>query len=146
MSSNFQASLKKKTPYTSTQGQVYDLQEIFDRLNSLYFNDRIVAELAWMDPTRPKVDRKTFIFARYCPVNLRIVVNRKLDHPRIPSYCIEQVMHHEMLHQKHGGVRINNRTYFHTRAFRAEERRYEKFALAESFQNSYLPTLLDDWT
>jgi predicted metal-dependent hydrolase len=63
-------------------------------------------------------------------VHEAIVISRSLDRPDIPEFLIEYVLYHEMLHLKHQPRIVNGRRMYHTPAFRAEERRFERFEQA----------------
>jgi predicted metal-dependent hydrolase len=56
----------------------------------------------------------------------------KLDSPEVPEWFVEYIMFHEMLHIKHRARIINGRRYYHTPAFRAEEKSYPKYQQFQS--------------
>jgi hypothetical protein len=62
-----------------------------------------------------------------------IVISRSLDNADVPEFFVEFVLYHEMLHMKHQPRLVNGRRVYHTPAFRADERRFERYdnAMAE---------------
>jgi predicted metal-dependent hydrolase len=128
------ASTKKvrgrKTPLL-TDGDIYDLDELFDEVNDKYFNNSIrKPNLTWSS-------RKTYrVLGHHDATQDKIVISRSLDTPETPRYIVEYVMFHEMLHVKHPTVTINGRRYNHTSAFRADERKFPKYHAAERWIES----------
>ena len=111
----------------TAQGEFYDLQEIFDRVNQDYFQGKIEQpHLSW---SATHTCRK---FGHYEPSRHRIVLSRTLDQLEVPAYVIDFVMYHELLHIKHGEIWENGRCRVHTPAFRKEERQFRQYEQAET--------------
>ncbi len=51
----------------------------------------------------------------------KIVVSSILDSSNVPSYVVEHVLYHELLHKYHSGKWVNGRMYCHTTEFRGSE-------------------------
>ena len=106
---------------TSPQGKAYDLEEIFAELNARYFAGRLTRpQLSWS----PRRTRR--ILGHHDHVHGTIIISRTLDSPRIPRMVVEYVLYHEMLHVAHPPKTAAGRTIYHSRQFRADERRFEK--------------------
>jgi len=104
---------------TSAQGRVYDLDKMFQRLNRRYFDGEIER------PTLTWSQRRTRrIMGHHDAAHDTIVVSKTLDATDVPEWFVEYVLYHEMLHIKHPARLIKGRRYYHTNAFRAEERRF----------------------
>lgn len=118
---------QKGRKFISTfEGEVYDLKEIFDRLNNLYFQNSI------QKPTLTWSQKKTFrILGHHDAAHETIVVSKSLDDRRVPPFVVDFVVFHEMLHIFHPTVYRNNRRYNHTPQFRADERKFVHFEDAE---------------
>jgi hypothetical protein len=113
---------------SATQGHAYNLDEIFNQVNRAYFKEKLSKpQLAW---SQSFTQRK---YGHYEPSRDRVVLSRTLDNPKIPSYVVEFVMYHELLHKHHGEVWLNGRQRVHTPAFRKDERQFKQYALAEAF-------------
>ena len=112
---------------TSARGEAYDLNVIFERLNLLYFENKLPKPvLSWSA-------RKTYrILGHHDSTHETIIVSKSLDSSKIPAYVVEYVVYHEMLHVFHPTTHRNGRRYNHTPAFRRDER---KFAFYEEAEN-----------
>jgi hypothetical protein len=113
---------------TSSQGSVYDLDEIFDRLNAQYFRESIAKPvLTWSV-------RKTFrILGHHDATHDHITISRSLDSLTVPRYVVEYVVFHEMLHIHHPTKHVNGRRYNHTPAFKRDERKFAHYTEAEKW-------------
>ncbi len=111
-----------------TRGDHHDLQAIFDRLNHDYFADEpIVATIRWgVRRHRPKW-RRTVSLGQYVFEERCIILSASLDRWWVPSFVVEFVIYHEMLHQKHHYTVVNGKHQFHTRAFRVEEGTFAQY-------------------
>ncbi|MFH1108290.1 MAG: hypothetical protein V1790_03700 [Planctomycetota bacterium] len=70
-------------------------------------------------------------FGHYDPLRDELMVSATLDYREVPSYVVDFVVHHELLHEKHGATWQNGRQAVHTPAFRADERRFAECEAAE---------------
>ena len=117
----------RKTPLLP-DGDIYDLDEVFQDVNIKYFNNSIRRpNLSWST-------RKTFrVLGHHDATQNKIVISRSLDTPETPRFIVEYVMFHEMLHIKHPTITINGRRYNHTAAFRFDEERFPFYRAAEKW-------------
>ncbi len=111
---------------TTSKGLVYDLDQIFEDLNSRYFRDLIPKPaLTWSA-------RKTYrILGHHDATHGHITISRSLDSAEVPHYVVEYVVFHEMLHIAHPTKHLNGRRYNHTPAFRRDEKKFEYFEESE---------------
>ncbi|MBN2393501.1 MAG: hypothetical protein JXR84_22400 [Anaerolineae bacterium] len=112
----------------NTLGQYYDLAAVFDRVNAAYFGETLSPpRLTW---NKTLTHRK---FGHYQTSTDTVVLSLSLDAAAVPSYVVEFVMYHELLH-KHLGVKlVNGRRYAHTPEFRDAERRFAQYEQAKAF-------------
>jgi hypothetical protein len=107
------------------QGQHFDLEKMFDKLNARYFAGGL---------ERPHIGWSTRKWRRqfgcYDPGPNQILLNSRMDHPRVPSVAVEYVLYHEMLHVKHPTRRSGCTLLAHSPEFRAAEKRFPEFARA----------------
>jgi hypothetical protein len=61
------------------------------------------------------------------------VMNKRLDHAEVPSYAVEFILYHEMLHVKHPLRAAACGLQAHSPEFRAEEKRFAHYARARKF-------------
>ena len=111
---------------TTHDGEIYDLHELFNTLNSRYFGGRLAKPvLTWSA-------KKTYrILGHHDATHDTIVVSRSLDTADTPRYVVEYIVFHEMLHIHHPTVHHNGRRYNHTPAFRRDEEKFRYYAEAE---------------
>jgi hypothetical protein len=113
-----------------TRGMAYDLADSFDRVNREYFAGQMPRPfLGW---SRTITGRK---YGHYDFIHNRICISVALDRPDVPVHVLDHVMHHELLHKKHGFEFQGNRQHAHTPAFRAEEKQFKQYQEACAFLN-----------
>ncbi|PKK85769.1 MAG: hypothetical protein CVT48_04025 [Thermoplasmata archaeon HGW-Thermoplasmata-1] len=110
-----------------TAGAHYDLDILFDGINVCYFGGELPKpKLTWSA-------RRTYrSFGHHDPAMETIVISRTLDDGSVPLFVVEYVLYHEMLHKKLGHIYSNSdsgspRRMVHTREFREEEKKFEKY-------------------
>ena len=107
---------------SSAQGDVYDLDKMFSKINRRYF------ESSLEKPTITWSQRKTrTILGHHDRVYETITISKSLDSTQVPEWFVEFILYHEMLHIKHAARMIKGRRYYHTAAFRTDERRFAKY-------------------
>ncbi len=111
---------------SSAQGSVYDLDRMFSKLNRRYFDSNLEKPaLTWSQ-------RKTrSILGHHDRVYETITISKSLDSTQVPEWFVEYILYHEMLHIKHAARMINGRRYYHTTAFRLDERRFARYEEAQ---------------
>ncbi len=113
---------------TSSSGRIYDLGKIFRRLNRRHFDEGLqVPTLTWSRR------RAWSILGHHDSAHDTITISKTLDSRDVPEWFVEYILFHEMLHIKHPARIINGRRYYHTPAFRAEERSYPKYQQAQEW-------------
>ena len=113
---------------SSAQGEVYDLDRMFTKLNRKYFGGRI------SKPTMTWSQRRTrSILGHHDHVYDSITISKTLDSEEVPEWFVEYILYHEMLHIKHPARLINGRRYYHTSAFRLDERRFPHYEQAQKW-------------
>jgi len=125
-------------------GQVHNLLEHFDAINHRYFKGAISAEIGWGQAGTPQRRRRRSItFGSYDHRARRIVLHPVLDVVTVPALVVARVVHHEMLHAKHGESRdAGGRRVVHSKAFRAEEATFDGAAEADAWIERHLDALL----
>jgi len=107
------------------QGQHFNLEELFDALNGKYFRGALQKpHIGW------SIRRWRRQFGCFDPGPNQILLNRCLDHPRVPRCAVDYVLFHEMLHLKHPTRRSGCTLVSHSREFREEEKRFNEFERA----------------
>jgi len=112
----------------SARGHFYDLEAIFEELNTRFFHGLMARpRLSW-SPTKTRR-----ILGHYDPAHNAIIISRIFDHPAMPRYVLEYVLYHEMLHLKHPVRMRGSRRCVHSAEFQEEEKRFPRVAEAEGF-------------
>ena len=117
----------RKMISTST-GRVYDLEKLFRRLNRRHFDGALqMPTLTWSQR------RARSILGQHDRAHDTITISKILDSQDVPEWFVEYILFHEMLHIKHAARIIKGRRYYHTPAFRAEERNYPRYEQAQEW-------------
>ncbi len=117
--------LRGRKHLRGAHGKNYDLERIFTKLNSAYFDNRLpLPKLSWSQRPNKR------ILGHHDAVHEAIVISCSLDRRNVPDYVVEYVMYHEMLHIKHPTVVVNGKRRYHTAAFRAEEKQFMDYTAA----------------
>lgn len=124
-----------------TRGRIHDLDALFAKLNKKYFGGKCTSAYTWgKDPHRRR--RRSIRFGNYNYETNTIRMHPALDKKFVPTYVVEVVLFHEMLHWYIPPVRKNGRTYFHTRLFYQAERQHPQYEKACRWKEKNLDRLL----
>ncbi|MBV8811769.1 MAG: M48 family peptidase [Acidobacteriaceae bacterium] len=111
--------------YSPPHGKSYDLVQIFEDLNFLYFHGLMARpELGWS--LRPS--RRTL--GHYDPSHNVIVITSLLDCQAAPKVLVSYIMFHEMLHLRYPTEHKGARRCVHTKEFKQAERAFEGYEKA----------------
>ena len=114
--------------FTGPEGRYYNLDEVFDTLNTRFFGGLLGRpQLTWSEHVAKRS------LGHYDAAHNTIVVSRVFDRPSSPRYAIEYLLYHEMLHLKHPVRMRGTRRCVHSREFKAEEARFPQLAEALAF-------------
>lgn len=114
--------------FENPQGNVYNLENLFHKINQEYFAANLVKpRLAW---SQINTYRK---FGHYEPARDRVVMSLTLDNGHIPEFVTEFVLFHELLHKYHGTKWVNGKRMVHTPEFRADESRFKLYTEAQKW-------------
>ena len=118
---------------SSAQGAVYDLEQIFARLNRLYFGGQIATPVLTWSKRRARS-----ILGQHDAAHETITISKILDSRDVPEWFVEYIVFHEMLHIKHPARIINGRRYYHSPAFRDEELLFPTYQKAQRWLDRVL--------
>jgi hypothetical protein len=109
-------------------GSAHDLGPMFAALNREYFGGQLPQpRLGWSKRAW------TSQFGCFDASLNQIVMNRRLDSAEVPSFAVELILYHEMLHVKHPLRAAACGLQAHSPEFRAEEKRFKDYARARKF-------------
>ncbi len=120
--------LRGRKRIASPRGRVYDLEAVFENLNTRFFHGLLARPL--MTWSR---DHARNSLGHYDPAHNAIVVSRVFDDPRVPRYALEYIVYHEMLHLKHPVRLRGSRRCVHPPQFQAEEKLFPELERAKRF-------------
>ena len=110
------------------RGYFYDLDSIFEQLNTRFFHGLMARpRMSW---SQTKTRR---ILGHYDPAHNAIIISRIFDHPAVPTYVLEYIVYHEMLHLKHPVRLRGSRRCVHSAEFHAEEKLFPHMTEANAF-------------
>ena len=108
------------------KGAVYDLEELFEKLNLEHFHGLMARPLlGWS----MRVSRVTL--GHYDPSHHAIIISKLLDSNKAPRVAIEYVMFHEMLHLRFPVDHRGARRCVHTPEFKEAEKQFPLFKEAK---------------
>jgi hypothetical protein len=114
--------------YFGPQGHFYNLEEVFDSLNTRFFGGLLGRpELTWSEGMAKRS------LGHYDAALNTIVASRVFDRPSSPRYAIEYLLYHEMLHLKHPVKMRGVRRCVHSRDFKADEALFPQLKQAQAF-------------
>jgi hypothetical protein len=109
-------------------GNVYDLNELFDELNTRFFFGLLARpQMTWSQSSARNM------LGHYDPAHNAIVISRVFDHIRVPRYVVEYIVYHEMLHLKHPVKLRGTRRCVHSTQFQKEEKLFPQLDEAKQF-------------
>jgi hypothetical protein len=124
-----------------TLGKFHDLKAIFDRINQAFFGGQHDASITW-GPATQRPQQRSIKIGSFSVEDRLIRVHPVLDQAAVPSYFVEWIVFHEMLHGKHAIRLVGGRRCFHPPEFLREERAFPDFQRARTWERSNLDHLL----
>jgi hypothetical protein len=109
-----------------TRGARYDLREVFDAVNTSYFNRSLSAVVRWGERGSKTSYHTVKTDVTGNRVNL-ITIAGVYNHKNIPRFAIEGIMYHEMLHIAVPPYKKNGRMVIHGIEFKAAESKFSHY-------------------
>jgi predicted metal-dependent hydrolase len=124
--SNLLRQIRGRKRIDSARGRAYDLEAIFDDLNTKFFHGLLARpRMTWS-----RIHARNRL-GHYDPAHNAIVVSRVFDDFRVPRYAVEYIVYHEMLHLKHPVKLRGSRRCVHSGEFQAEEKLFPRLEEAK---------------
>lgn len=124
-----------------TKGRKYNLKEIFDYLNLLYFNNELKSFVRW-GQKGTKTSYQTWYQLNESEKVSMITIASLYNHPDIPEYAIKSVMFHEMLHIAVPPYIKNSRRVVHGREFNEAQKRNPDLLIWQKWEKEGLQKIL----
>jgi hypothetical protein len=125
----------------NTTGTVYDLREVFDVVNDTSFEGKLHALVRWGDTS----SRTSYHMAKTDAAGRNIdliTIAGIYNHPKVPRFAIEAIMHHEMLHMAIPPYKRNGRAVIHGKEFKDAERQFKWYSAWRTWEREQLPFLM----
>jgi hypothetical protein len=113
---------------STSRGEVYDLDRMFGKINRRFFDGELEKPILTWSQRRTRS-----ILGHHDAVYDSITISKTLDSEEVPEWFVEFILYHEMLHIKHPARLINGRRYYHTSAFRLDERKFPHYQEAQKW-------------
>ena len=128
-----QLDLSVEIEADNSQGQFYNLDLLFYKINSQYFHNALSKpRLSWSQSlTRRK-------FGHYEPSRDRVVISLTLDNSNIPSFVVEFILYHELLHKYCPEKWVNGQIRIHTPEFKQLEQEFEFYQEAQAWLQKFV--------
>jgi hypothetical protein len=136
-----QRNQQRDTPLP-TQGEHFELRELFQDINRRFFGGAVTAEITWGRSSSAAKYRSTIKLGSYSLEEKLIRIHPALDQACVPKYFIEWIVYHEMLHHVVPIPLKGNRRCFHSAEFRARERLFPEHEKASRWERNNLHVLL----
>ncbi|MCD6385007.1 M48 family metallopeptidase [Candidatus Sumerlaeota bacterium] len=135
------------------KGKYFNLAEVLKKVNREYFQGKLRVRISWSLPRgrldtvasdktehkrrRRKRSFRYIQFAAYDETHRLIRVNPRLDNKRVPSYFMEYIIYHEMLHSIiPPRLTPSGRLVYHTPEFRRRERLFKYYEKARQWEEN----------
>lgn len=117
----------------STEGNVYDLQAMYDEINAAYFNNKVKLMITWFGNPNHRSRSKVTFGLYFEPLRL-IKIHRMMDRRFFPEYFVKFVIYHEMLHHVSPSYYDDKgRHRIHTKQFKELEKKFLDYDRAEAW-------------
>jgi hypothetical protein len=124
-----------------TEGRIYDLLEVFNKLNTAYFNSRIVSYIRWNKSAWRSY--QTFYVDKQGKRNSLISIAQTYNRPDVPRFAIEGIVFHEMLHIAIPPYKRGHQNVIHGAEFKRAERQFQFFKEWRRWEKEHLKSLSD---
>jgi hypothetical protein len=126
-----------------SQGRVFNLRVIFDKLNALYFGNRLRRYAIVWGRRRKGRPRDQIVFGTIQEDDRIIRIHPLLDRQFIPTWFLEYVIYHEMCHAVvRDEYDPSGRRIVHHEKFFARERQFRWFRRAKNWEQENLGRFL----
>lgn len=129
-----------------TSGQVHDLREIADEVNTRFFNGRVKCVVGW-GARRPRTRRRSrsrsIRYGSWSAASRTVRVHPLLDDMRVPREFVAYILFHEMLHAVVPAEQRPGRRVDHGATFRKLEAQYPDIEGMRRLSRSLMNLLLD---
>ena len=125
------------------EGEYFDLKALFKKVNAEYFGNALKGYAITWGRKRKDPPKEYFIFGTIQEEDKVIRIHPRLDAPFVPTWFLEYVIYHEMLHAVvPEEVDRGGRRRIHTSEFCRRERQFHCYARARRWEDENLDRFL----
>ncbi len=125
------------------QGRFFNLRDIFDKLNAQYFGNRLRDYVILWGRKRKQRPKDYIVFGTIQEEDRLIRIHPLLDRAFVPTWFLEYVVYHEMLHAVVPDIYDEaGRRIVHHDGFNKRERRFRWFNRAKAWEEENLARFL----
>lgn len=125
------------------EGRYFNLKAIFDKLNAKYFSNTLRGYQITWGRRRRLPPKEYFVFGTIQEEDRLIRIHPLLDAPFVPTWFLEYIVYHEMLHSVvPDEFDANGRRRVHTDAFNKLERKFPLYHRARRWEDENLARFL----
>jgi hypothetical protein len=126
-----------------TGGRYFDLRSMFNKLNARHFRNRLRGYKVIWGRRRRERPKEYFIFGTIQEEDRVIRINPWLDQRFVPTWFLEYVLYHEMLHAVvPDELGVEGRRRVHTDEFNRREREFRLYKRARRWEEDNLARFL----
>ena len=125
------------------KGRFFDLRAIFDKMNAKYFRNRLKDYTIVWGRRRKQRPKTYMVFGTIQEEDRMIRIHPLLDRSFVPTWFLEYVVYHEMLHAMvPDQYDDSGRRLVHHEKFLAREKRFHWFRRAKTWEQDNLARFL----
>ena len=125
------------------EGEYFDLKAIFDKLNAEYFDNTLKGYAITWGRRRRLPPKEYFVFGTIQEEDRIIRIHPLLDAPFVPTWFLEYVIYHEMLHAiVPEEIDETGRRRIHTSEFYRREQKFHCYQRARRWEDENLDRFL----
>ena len=125
------------------KGRFFDLGEVFDKMNAKYFRNRLRGYTIVWGRRRKQRPKTYMVFGTIQEEDRMIRIHPLLDRAFVPTWFLEYVVYHEMLHAMvPDKFDASGRRLVHHKKFMDRERRFHWFRRAKNWEQENLARFL----
>lgn len=127
-------------------GKVHNLEEAYARIHLEYFDNALdVAGITWF--STPVRKRRAITLGQFDSARRLVKINRVLDSEKCPTFFVDFVVFHELLHAKIPPVfdEKRRRRVIHGSDFRRAEKDFAFYKEAKAWQKEHFGAQIDKW-
>lgn len=133
------SSVVREAGLLEPKGNVYDLSDIFERMNPLLPEKVEGVSIGWSNRKSRKSKFRSITLGTFDKHCHQIRINQILDEEDVPLYFIEFIVYHEMLHAICPSIiDKQGRCSVHTKEFRAFEKQFPEYEKARAWEKNSL--------